>query len=294
MAVQATNPQPLTVGVSYEDPDDYSMSDLMQQHFGKSGSHNNFTPPPGMSLTVGDGAYGKVTNGFHGTPTEAGTFTATVRHSSNYTPSFTLTFNVEEPAPEPVTAAAPVFDDDALTVTVPESPGAAYSVNGLEKPAGTYPATAGATMTVTAEPADTGYVLEGDTKWTHDYAGEPPGPDPLDLLAPDPQSVAVCEALAPRLIMHTASSDDEVERAVSAVAVVLEYVNGYTRGRGFTEMVPARDLQAVIVASSARLFTNPEQVASYTLGDYSERPAILAGWTMAEMAVLRRHRVTYR
>ena len=76
--------------------------------------------------------------------------------------------------------------------------------------------------------------------------------------------------------------------------IVTEYVRGYTRGRGFGDYGtgdPNRALLAVIVSATARLAANPEQVTAYTAGDYSERPAILAGWTIPELGVLRRHRV---
>ena len=76
--------------------------------------------------------------------------------------------------------------------------------------------------------------------------------------------------------------------------IVTEYVRGYTRGKGFGDYGtgnPNRALLAVIVSATARLAANPEQVTAYTAGDYSERPAILAGWTIPELGVLRRHRV---
>lgn len=234
----------------------------------------------------------------YGTPTTAGPFEFWVQFpfnpSNGSEPTVHVTGEVTEPEPETVTAAPPVFDDDALTVTLPESVGVVYSLDGHEQPAGDYSVAAGSSVTVTAEPVDAGYVLEGDTEWSHEFpAGEP---SPLDLLKPDTETETVVGTLAPRVLLHTgtASSPEALMLARAGVAAVLQYVNGYTRGRGFHGMIPERDLQAVIVASSARLFTNPEQVTSFTSGDYTERPAILAGWTLAELAVLRRHRRTYR
>ena len=134
----------------------------------------------------------------------------------------------------------------------------------------------------------------------------PPAPSPEDeaawaaLMDDDPQALYVASKLGQRIIRHTGSGDpadlepSEVLMAQDHAMVVLEYVRGYTRGRGFVGYAPHRALQAVIVAAGSRLFTNPEQLTSYQTGDYSERPAILNGWTMAELGVLRRFRRTYR
>lgn len=254
--------------------------------------------PPGMALSA---AWPDANRYLYGTPTTAGDYAIYLQAPWNDAletyPSTTITVTIAEPAPETVTAEPPVFDDEDYTVTVPAVAGVAYLVGGVDTPAGTVSASPGTTVTVTAEPADAGYVLEGEAEWSHDFppAG-PPEPDYSALLAEDPEAVTVRNALAPRVIVHAGAvaSQEATTLASAHVGVVLEYVNGYTRGRGFHGMIPERDLQAVIVASAARLFTNPEQVTAYTMGDYSERPAVLAGWTLAEMAVLRRHRVTVR
>lgn len=100
-------------------------------------------------------------------------------------------------------------------------------------------------------------------------------------------------SLAPRVAALVGAQGDEdvIELATAQLPLVSEYVRGYTRGRGFDDGAPAGPLQAVIVSATARLATNPEQVAVYTMGDYSERPAQLAGWTLAEIGVLHRFRV---
>ena len=77
-----------------------------------------------------------------------------------------------DPEPEIVTAAPPTFDDEALTVTIPDSTGVVYSVNGEEVAAGVYTYPYGTAVTVTAA-ADDGYVLEGVTEWTHTFPVEP-------------------------------------------------------------------------------------------------------------------------
>lgn len=100
-------------------------------------------------------------------------------------------------------------------------------------------------------------------------------------------------SLAPRVAGMVGRHGDEsvIETAKAQLPLVAEYVRGYTRGRGFIGSSPAGALLAVIVSATARLATNPEQLDAYTMGDYSERPARLAGWTLAEIGVLHRYRV---
>lgn len=100
-------------------------------------------------------------------------------------------------------------------------------------------------------------------------------------------------SLAPRVaaMVGQHGSEPVVETAKAQLPLVAEYVRGYTRGRGFDGSSPAGPLLAVIVSATARLATNPEQLTAYTMGDYSERPARLAGWTLAEIGVLHRFRV---
>lgn len=113
------------------------------------------------------------------------------------------------------------------------------------------------------------------------------------LMAEDPQAEFVVDALVPRALRYVERTADDAAGSREHVLTVLEYVKAYTRGRGFTGYIPHRSLAAVIVAASGRLITNPEQVAFYQTGDYSERPAVLAGWTAAELGVLRRFRQVY-
>lgn len=113
------------------------------------------------------------------------------------------------------------------------------------------------------------------------------------LMAADPQAEFVVDALVPRALRYVERTADDAAGSREHVLTVLEYVKAYTRGRGFTGYIPHRSLAAVIVAASGRLITNPEQVAYYQTGDYSERPAVLAGWTTAELGVLRRFRQVY-
>lgn len=119
---------------------------------------------------------------------------------------------------------------------------------------------------------------------------DPPVPelDPFDLYD------ALARDLAPRVAAFVGrpGEADVIATAAAQVPVVTEYVRGYTRGRGFTDEAPPGPLRAVIVSGVARLATNPEQVSVFTTGDYSERPAQLAGWTLTELGVLRRYRRT--
>lgn len=67
-------------------------------------------------------------------------------------------------------------------------------------------------------------------------------------------------------------------------------VRGYTRGAGFTTEGPADDLALVIVASAARLVTNPALAKSETVGAYSVTHGTFLGWTLPELAILNRYR----
>lgn len=289
---QATNPQALYIGVPISPAlrfEEVSPSGVVmsEQGDGYSGLDPRGTPPPGTAFT-----FGPELIALSGTPTETGSWTVELCQGSGaYGPSFfDMVFDVIEP--QSITAPPPLFNDEDYTVTVPEAEAVSYSVDGEPAEPGAVLTFDGGTSVTVDATAAAGYSLEGDSTWSHTF----PGINADALLDEDPEAVAVRDALAPRVLTHTAAetSTDATELASAHVGVVLEYVKGYTRGRGFHGMVPERDLQAVIVAAASRLFTNPEQVGSFTMGDYSERPAVLAGWTMAEMGVLRRHRRTYR
>lgn len=127
-----------------------------------------------------------------------------------------------------------------------------------------------------------------------------PDPDPGDP-EPEPDELdpwelheALARALGARVAAFVGQpgNPDVVATAEAQVPIVTEYVRGFTRGRGFRDESPAGPLRAVIVSGVARLATNPEQVAHFQTGDYSERPAQLAGWTLAELGVLHRYRRT--
>lgn len=89
----------------------------------------------------------------------------------------------------------------------------------------------------------------------------------------------------------TDADDTERARAEDAVEVVRMYVWAYVRGNGFiSDDEPNRALAAVIHSGAARLFSNPEQERQQTVGGVSVAPSVMAGFTLAETAVLNRYR----
>lgn len=102
--------------------------------------------------------------------------------------------------------------------------------------------------------------------------------------------------LASRVLAWIDRAGDEEAAAMAQahVEAVTAYVWGYTRGKGFRTidgaLSAAPDLEHVIIAAAARLTANPTQLTYYSSGDYSERPAQLAGWTLPELAVLNLYR----
>lgn len=136
--------------------------------------------------------------------------------------------------------------------------------------------------------------LSASQAWGIGQAPDPdPDPDPDPEPEPEPEPTAWGQLVAAHI---NRAGDTETEQLASQHAVlVMEYVRGYTRGRGFTQHESGAEsvtpgIRAVIIAATARLTANPEQVSYYQSGDYSERPAILAGWTLPELAVLNNYR----
>lgn len=192
------------------------------------------------------------------------------------------------PAPAvdtPVTAEPPLFDPSTAVYVIPELEGVRYLIGAEELAPGIHTLGDEDSVTITAE-ALGGYVLQGVATWTL-TAGAGPGGDGYEQWAEDTaQRVG-------RMVGGRASEARAVG-ARDAVDLVAAFVAGYTgghAGRGWGEDgVPVSRLTAVIVVAAVRLASNPRQVSMYTTSDYTERPAILAGWTLAERAVLRRYR----
>ena len=221
-----------------------------------------------------------------GTPTTAGVFAFNLEDDWG---SVTPVAATVVAAAVPVTPAGPVFDDAALTITLPEDPGVAYSVNGTPTDPQVIPAEPGTTYTVTAEALE-GYVIDGAAEWTHTFPasdGTPPdGGEP-------PALTAFIDGAAGRVarMMGKPEHAPTLDTADMAVRLVMAYAEGYTRGRGWSaDGVPVPGIAAVVTVAAVRLASNPRQVTYYQAGDYSERPAVMAGWTAAELGVLRRYR----
>lgn len=89
-----------------------------------------------------------------------------------------------------------------------------------------------------------------------------------------------------------AGDADVVALADSHLPVVSLFVNAYTRGVGFDPISgdPTPELDAVILTATARMVSNPENLAREEIsGRYTRVPAV-AGWTLPELAVLHRYR----
>lgn len=80
-------------------------------------------------------------------------------------------------------------------------------------------------------------------------------------------------------------------QADAAITVVTAVAKSYTRGNGFTEDGPVKDLQAIIATATLRLLLNPNNLNSETMGaltvNYGSK---FLEWTLTERAVLNRYR----
>lgn len=84
--------------------------------------------------------------------------------------------------------------------------------------------------------------------------------------------------------------DTVVALAGEALPVVTAMARAYTRDQGFDDDGdPKDDVAAVLTTATARLMSNPEQVSSMQVADYSIRGGF-TGWTLAELFVLNRYR----
>lgn len=232
-------------------------------------------PPPGTTFD---------SEGLNGTPTTAGDYVLTMAERNSrgsIVNNFVGTLTIAPPPATEVTPAAPTFTEDEYVI--PETTGVAYQVNGTPTDAGTYPAASSSTVTVTAT-AEEGYVIVGESSWTHTY----PDADPSEEVP------EIIDTLAPAVAAFVGRPGDTTTegQAGAALLVVLDFVRAYTRGNGFTGYRPEYPLRSVLISATARLVTNPEQVRQYQIADYSESPAVLNGYTLAELGLLRRYRRT--
>lgn len=119
-----------------------------------------------------------------------------------------------------------------------------------------------------------------------------PGTPPTDVKLPVVDTWTRSMALRVAAYIGKAGNARMIATAEAQIPTVATFVHGYTRGNGFDSSGRVQDLplEAVIVSAAARLVVNPEQLWQYSVGDYSERPAVLQGWTLPEIAVLHRYR----
>jgi hypothetical protein len=116
--------------------------------------------------------------------TDGSTITITAVAAPGYTLSgtttFTHTFTAQPTCTTSVVVGDPTFTDDVChnlapagaSYTIAAVTGVIYKVNGETVAAGTYPATDGSTITITAVAAP-GYTLSGTTTFTHTFAAKP-------------------------------------------------------------------------------------------------------------------------
>jgi hypothetical protein len=80
--------------------------------------------------------------------------------------------------------------------------------------------------------------------------------------------------------------------AEQAIPIVTTLVKAYVRGGADWDASDYEDVEAVIVTASARLVTNPGQIATdQAAGPFTQSlRGGFTGWTLAELAVLNRYR----
>lgn len=86
----------------------------------------------------------------------------------------------------------------------------------------------------------------------------------------------------------------DADQAAAVVGIVTAMARAYTRGGGFIAGEPNEEIGAVILTASARLLAHPRQVQmSQVVGPMSATHGRgFDGWTVAEVFVLNRYRVT--
>lgn len=253
------------------------------------------TIPPGLSWVL-------ATRTLDGTPTEAGTWEVALtgedsRGDAVYGTAVVNVTGGSGPGPDPEDPAqvqVVLVEGEAVSVDLAERMGVDLTGTTADPlPSGMSYDGEGTLSGAPAAPGSVAVVVTrgAETVGTADVLILPAGSSASD----DPWDVwdNLAAALAPRVaaLVGRVGDADTIATAEAQLPLVAEYVRGYTRGRGFEGEAPAGPLRAVIVSATARLATNPEQVSVYTVGDYSERPAQLAGWTLAEIGVLHRYRV---
>ena len=88
------------------------------------------------------------------------------------------------------------------------------------------------------------------------------------------------------------ADDKFMEITEAHLPVVTQMIRAYTRDGGFDATTGDRrvDVAAVILSVCARTVSNPVMVRSESIDDFSVDRTVVLGWTLAELAVLNRHR----
>ena len=96
-------------------------------------------------------------------------------------------------------------------------------------------------------------------------------------------------------VVDRLTDDRSPSPAENVIPIVTALATAYTRGRGFDEDgEPNDELAAVVMTAAARLAANGSQLGMRKKVDdveYEWRTGF-TGWTLAELAVLNRYRVT--
>lgn len=109
---------------------------------------------------------------------------------------------------------------------------------------------------------------------------------------PEPPAVSVGGVSAQQVADFLGQGDvpETLALAGAQLPFVLATVEAYTRGRGFVAGEPGPDVALVVIASTARLVSNPDLKRSEKIGDYEVTPGAFLGWTLPELAILHRYR----
>lgn len=174
--------------------------------------------------------------------------------------------------------------------TLPDTAGVLWEVNGDTVAAGTYPVAptdSDVTVTILAV-AGEGYIFDPPAEpVTHTWKA------PTDAQPwPEAGEITAGGELVARWLKMT--SDNDKADCSFYYDVALNYVWGYTKGKGFDDqMVPALPLQRVIVSGAARIAYNPESIHRWQISAESEYLTVFNGFNLAEQGILNRYRVRW-
>jgi hypothetical protein len=214
----------------------------------------NYAPAGGTyTIPATTGVLYKINGNTVAAGTYAATDGSTIAITAVAKPGYTLTgttswhhtFTTTPSCTTRVWPASPTFTDDVChnyapaggTYTIPATTGVLYKINGSTVAAGTYPATDGSSVTITAE-AKPGYTLSGTASWTHDFKATPSCTTQVQPVAPSFTN-DVCHNYAPAGATYT----------IPATTGVLYKINGSTVAAG---TYPATDGSSVTITAVAK------------------------------------------